>query len=305
MRRSWADWTVGAQILGPGPQGSFDDIAVKDPSIVYWSGSRHLFYTAVGREGASTGYVSAPGVEELQAAPRHQLSQIRGRRSRYACAPQVFFFRPQSTWYLICQTEDAGYQPVYSTTRSIDDPTSWADPRPLVAKQDAAKWIDFWIICDAATAYLFYTRAHEDVYVMTTDVDRFPVGFSDPRRVFGPVHEAVHVYAASGLDEYHMLYETRRCDDRRRYGLAIAGSPLGPWRDVTRDFASGDKLRHPSASDRWTDEVSHGEMIRSGCDERLEYDPARIRFLIQGLPADDHAGPYQALPWRLGIIEAC
>jgi len=38
-------WNVGARCFFDGPSGAFDDIAVKDPSLIY-SGSRwHLFYT--------------------------------------------------------------------------------------------------------------------------------------------------------------------------------------------------------------------------------------------------------------------
>ena len=70
----------------------------------------------------------------------------------------------------------------------------------------------------------------------------------------------------------------------RSYGLAVAGSLGGPWRNVTDRFATGDQLRHPlrSGGARWTDMVSHGEAIRSGYDETLEYEPRGCRWLIQG-----------------------
>jgi len=43
-------WTVSKPVFKAGTKGSFDDVAVKDPSIVFYSGKYHLFYTSKGRE---------------------------------------------------------------------------------------------------------------------------------------------------------------------------------------------------------------------------------------------------------------
>ena len=34
----------------------------------------------------------------------------------------------------------------------------------------------------------------------------------------------------------------------------------------------------------------------------MEYDPRDTTFLIQGLLAAEHRGPYPELPWKLGLI---
>ena len=58
------------------------------------------------------------------------------------------------------------------------------------------------------------------------------------------------------------------------------------------------------AGARWSDSVSHGELLRSGYDERLEADPADLRFLYQGVLERERQGkPYGQIPWRLGILE--
>ncbi len=297
-------WSVETPVFRPGPKGTFDEVAVKDPSVVFFEDKWHVFYTARGQDQYTSGYVSAERLEELQESPRFQLRQLRGRNQAYGCAPQVFYFRPQKLWYLVFQTFDSNYQPVYSTTPTIDRPDSWSKPVPLVSKDEKTKWIDFWVICDESTAYLLYTRGHRDLYAMTTDLGDFPNGFGDPRRVFGPVHEAVHVYRAKGLNQYQMFYETRvpGADDLRRWGLAVAEHPLGPWRKVSDDFATADQLVYSRGAERWTEEVSHGELIRTGFDERLEYDPEETAILIQGLRESEHQGAYPELPWRLGII---
>lgn len=298
-----AAWQAGPVLLEPGPAGSFDEVAVKDPSVVHYGGRWHVFYTARSRNAYSLGYVNAPALDQLNAAPRTALASCRGQSEPYAAAPQVFYFAPRATWFLVYQTRDARYQPVYSTCGRVDDPAGWSPPKPLVAKNDGAKWIDFWVICDATTAYFFYTRAHRDVYVQTTPIDAFPEGFGAPRKVFGPVHEAVHIYKAQGQNRYHMLYETQFEHDLRRFGLAAADALAGPWRRVDEEFAAAEQLRWPEGARAWTEEVSHGELIRVGYDQRLEYAPARTRFLIQGLRREQHVGEYTQLPWRLGLIE--
>ena len=302
MSQQTSSWGIDEPILLPGERGTFDDVAVKDPSIVFYEEKWHLFYTAVGQGHATTGYVSAGALADLQAAKRFQLTQLHGSRSPYSCAPQVFYFGPQETWYLILQTLDSNYQPAYSTTSTIHKPESWSRPATLVRKDEEAKWIDFWIICDDTAAYFFYTRSHREVLVMTTSIENFPQGFGAARRVLSGVHEAVHVHRAEGCDEYHMIYELNR-EGLRSFGLAVAKHLLGPWNKVTDEYATGDQLRSDNNRAKWTEEVSHGEVIRSGYDQRLEYDPEKTEILIQGLPGSQHQGPYSSLPWRLGVIK--
>ncbi len=298
-----ASWQASGVALSPGETGTFDEMAVKDPSVVFFEGRWHVFYTARGGGEYTTGYVSALAMNDLNTAPRHELKQIRGRSSRYACAPQVFFFEPQGLWYLICQTRDANYQPVYSTTKTISRPESWSTPKVLAAKDEEAKWIDFWVICDKDAAHLFYTRNHREVVVRTTSLDAFPGGWSDGRVVFDGVHEAVHVYKVKDHNEYRMIYELNG-QGVRSFGLARASRLAGPWEKVTDTYAAGPQLSYVSDEVRWTDMVSHGEMVRAGYDQRLEYDASNPVMLIQG--RRDNAGdtPYPDLSWSLGAIRS-
>jgi endo-1,4-beta-xylanase len=296
-------WTVSVPVLLPGPPGSFDETAVKDPTIVRYNGRWHLFYTARGRGQYTLGYVSAAAMEGLRTAPRTQLTQLRARSAAYAAAPQVFYFRPQKKWYLVYQTTDSNYQPMFSTTATIDRPDSWTAPASLADKQDKAKWIDFWVICDRDTAYLFFTREHKNVVVMTTPIGEFPRGFHDMRPVFQPLIEAAHIYRARGSGQFLMLFEAAD-GGLRRYGLAVAKSLAGPWSVEDGDFAKGAQLQYAPGAEEWTNEVSHGELIRAGYDENLEVDTDKLEFLIQGMQAGQHRGDYPSLPWKLGIIRS-
>ena len=304
-------WIVGPVILEPGPEGSFDSVAVKDPSIVRYDGRWHLFYTARDPENYTLGYASAESLETVGQAKRYPLRQLRSGNSPYAAAPQVFYFRPQRKWYLVFQTTGANYQPVYSTSSDVSQPASWTPPLPLLPKTDDAKWIDFWIICDEKKAYLFFTRNHRDVVVMSTRLADFPQGFGDAKTVLSPVHEAVHVYALPGAKPgYVMLFEQQE-GDLRHFGLASAPALGGPWTVTNPRFASPEQLEYRGGKGQgskpqrhWTDEVSHGEFLRAGYDERLIIPADNWEFLIQGLPRERHQGAYPLLPWSVGIIRS-
>jgi len=145
--------------------------------------------------------------------------------------------------------------------------------------------------------------------MMTTPIEDFPNGFGNPKEVFSPIFEATHTYKAKGLEEYHMFYEVRSRDGIRHFGLAVAEHPGGPW--VIRDdrWAAGEHLKYDPGVTKWTEEVSHGELLRTGYDQKLEYDPENPKILIQGLCLDYYRKhlkekkSYSEIIWTLGLIE--
>jgi len=293
-------WSVAGPVFEPGPRGTFDDVSVKDPSIVFHSNVWHMVYTARGCDEYTTGYVAAGNLSELNTAPRHELTMIRGL-SRYGCAPQLFLFEPQQQWYMIFQNRDFNYQPAFSTTKNISDPGSWSQPQPLLKKDSEKKWIDFWVLCDESKAYLYYTEAHSGVVVRSTSLQDFPQGWSPGNTIFTGIHEAVHVYKVSNRLEYHMIYELNQAGVRS-FGLASAPHPAGPWELVTERYATVAQLSQSDGVAPWTEMVSHGEAIRSGYNQKMEYEPSGCRWLIQGIMKNQISSDYPSLPWKLGVI---
>jgi endo-1,4-beta-xylanase len=53
----------------------------------------------------------------------------------------------------------------------------------------------------------------------------------------------------------------------------------------------------------WTQDISHGEMIRSSYDETLTVSPCDMRYIFQGAdPLADTQGDYNKIPWHLGLL---
>jgi len=335
-------WFVSEPVLQAGAAGTFDDISVKDPTIVRYGGKYHLFYTskaswaaAKNYEHLSKGrsavvYVAAETLEGLKDAERHNLSEI---YEYVIVAPQVFYFAPQKKWYLVAQTlVDArpDLMPIYMTNDDVGDVRGWSKPKELkTRKSHDGFWIDFWVICDEANAHLFYTDHRGGVFRMECPIDRFPQGLARSREetVLAErgeneigrwrLHEASHVYHVKGADEYLMLVEgvyphpTRKnyWDSRTRFMFAYVADKLeGPWHraeDGPEEFA-GDPahLYYEHGIKCPYDQVSHFELIRSGYDQRLEIDNYDLDLLFQAFDARD-IGPdydYNDLPWELAIM---
>lgn len=312
-------WTLNGPVFKASDGDGFDNVSVKDPSIVFYNNKWHLFYTAFGGpEDLQIGYTNAPELSMLNQGTRTMLhfTNIENVENKYA-APQVFYFEPQQKWYLVFQGYWNNVQPLYSTTDNIEDPASWTQPKPLMPKFEENPWVDFYVICDKEYAYLTYSRDYRSVYAVQTKIENFPEGFDynnpvklvgDPGIEFG---EAAHIYKAKSLDEYHMIYETSDLKNyrMRSYSLYHSKDIAGPWTVKYADYASKPLLVADPENKGWPEEVSHGEMIRTNYNQEIEYDPVHVQFLMQGIISSERGenytpDKYWSLPWRFGILAA-
>jgi hypothetical protein len=229
----------------------------------------------------------------------------------FFCAPQVFYFAPQSRWYLICQASSEDWEPnygaAYATTDDISDPSSWSPLSPLGARQaDGKAGLDFWIICDDTRAHLFFTTLDGRMWREETSLEDFPKGWSEPVLALqDDIFEASHTYRLKGMGKYLTVVEAQGGQGWRYFKAYVADTLDGAWTPLAasrdRCFASMGNVRFPGS--RWTDCISHGELLRAGHDQRLEVDPTDLRFVFQGVLDRDRQGRgYGEIPWRLGLL---
>ena len=180
-------WNVSGPLIGPASRPADPCHAIKDPSVVYHNGRWHVFCTIRSKKRThAIEYLSFADWKDADKAPRHVLTGI---SEGYFCAPQVFWFAPRKKWYMLYQASDKSREPAYgpalSTTTDIADPASWSKPDWLEARkpEDAKAWLDFWIICDDAHAYLFFTSLDGKMWRMATKLADFPkAGVRRPSR---------------------------------------------------------------------------------------------------------------------------
>jgi dienelactone hydrolase len=233
------------------------------------------------------------------------------------CAPQVFYFSPHKRWYLVYQIVDntrrPNIYPVYSTTTQLGKPRSWSKPVELFAEHPAnvKEWIDFWVICDATRAHLFFTSLDGRMWRSETELENFPQGWSKPAVVLeGDIFEASHTYRLNGQERYLTVIEALDGEDsaacRRYYKAYVADHLDGAWEPLaaTKEQPLASPLNARPRGEPWTDSFSHGELLRAGHDERLEVDPSNLRLLFQGVSdAARKDKKYGEIPWQLGLLE--
>ena len=167
--------------------------------------------------------------------------------------------------------------------------------------------LDFWVICDGSKSQLFYTTLDGSMWRRETPLDQFPFGWSEPQlAINGDIFEASHTYRLKGLDQYLTIVECEHGHGFRYFKAYVADELGGTWKPLaaTKDNAFASLRNVAQPGDGWTAAISHGELIRTGVDQRLEVDPSNLRFLFQGVSADDRAGKkYGDIPWQLGLLE--
>jgi hypothetical protein len=159
--------------------------------------------------------------------------------------------------------------------------------------------VDYWCIADSNNVYCFYSPLDTTIKRRSTTVEDFPYNWSSATTVATEVHEASHVYKNLADGRYYMMLE----DVSRHFELWVADNPGGTWIKLAENWAAESNLIE--SAEHWTDQVSHGEIIRAGVDEKLEIDDIyHCEILIQGVVDGDY-GDYENIPYDLGLIEEC
>jgi hypothetical protein len=168
-----------------------------------------------------------------------------------------------------------------------------------------------WVICDTANCHLYSSDDNGGLYRSQTPISQFPKGMSEPvvtmKAAKNDLFEASLVYKIDSSNTYLLVVEC--------IGSGNSPGGLRYFRSWTTQSLSSDKWtalaatqQHPFLGatntqfpgGRWSDSLSHGELIRTNVDQNLSVRPCGMRFLYQGIDPKASAS-YNALPWNLGL----
>ena len=307
-------WSSTGPIISPVSNATHPLVAIKDPTAVYFNNQWNVYASTVDSSGDyNMAYLNFTNWNAASAAQPYYMDATPGL-SGYHCAPELFYFAPQNKWYLIYQSGP----PQYSTAADPAQPQTWTAPQSFFASQpsNVKNWLDFWAICDAANCYLFFTDDGGDFYRSQTTVANFPNGFSAPEVVMqaataGDLFEASHTYSIKGSTQYLTLVEAMGGPGGHRYFRAFLADSLdGVWTPVNgansfaTPFLGESNVTFATGVTSWTDDFSHGEILRDGYDQTLQIDPNNLQFLYQGDNPAANAPTYNQIPWQLGLATA-
>ena len=305
------NWVSTGPILSIKPDGTRHAVSIKDPSVVRYNDRWHIYATYATNEGSwGMVYTSFADWKDAAAAPQYFMDDNPDLRG-YHCAPQVFYFAPQKLWYLISVSQ----HPMYSTNRDIAKPQDWTKPQNFfegTPKSVVEGWLDYFVICDDTHAYLFFTDDHGRFYRSRTTLANFPNGFDEPvivmhEREPRDLFEGSCTYRIKGTNQYLTLIEAANKDWKRYYRAFIADRLDGDWRPLAAEwgnsFADFTRIKTEDGKDLWTQDISHGELIRDGYDQTMTIDANNLMLLYQGLRPDRPVDlKYVQLPWQIGLL---
>jgi endo-1,4-beta-xylanase len=306
------EWSSSGPLISIKSDATHDSAAIKDPSAVYYNGRWYVFATVA----SSTGNYSMVTLNFTDWSEAGSASQTyldtTPIGSGYRAAPEIFYFAPQKKWYLVYQTGNASY----STNTDISNPQGWTAPQnfyssePSIIQQNIGSgyWVDMSVTCDSVNCYLFSSDDNGHLYRSQTTVADFPNGFSQPVIALSAsnpydLFEASHVYKVEGTNEYLLMVECIGSDGLRYFRSWTSTSIGGTWAPLaaTESDPLAGKANVTFSGTAWTNDISHGDILRAGYDQTLTIDPCKMQFLYQGKNPSSTAS-YNELPWQLGLL---